>query len=181
MSQTLNHCWQLSCKTGSAPCAVCFFVLSYDGKMMEKGYHVMHSTKQISPEQVYDLFPYQEATDENTFFCMVIEDGGAHPYLRAGDTYKFVEDREFIALLSEIYPGCLRFSDIPYSAREMQFVLKVDPYKLVDQVLVDRQTGQPYREIMWCWGHAMCGDTILVPLTADEVKNLRKNVEARNN
>ena len=134
----------------------------------------MRSTKQISPEQVYDLFPYQDAPDNNTFFCMVIEEGGAHPYLRTGDTYKYIEERDFIEILSETYPGCLRYSDIPYSARKIQFTLKVDPYKLVDQVLVDRRTGQAYREIMWCWGKAMCGDTILVPLSADEVKKLCK-------
>lgn len=134
----------------------------------------MRSTKQISPEQVYDLLPYQKAPDDNTFFCMVIEEGGAHPYLRMGDTYKYIEDREFIEILSETYPGCLRFSDVPYSAREIQFTLKVDPYKLVDQVLVDRRTGQSYREIMWSWGKAMCGDTVFVPLSADEVKKLYK-------
>ena len=111
----------------------------------------MRSTKQISPEQVYDLFPYQEAPDNNTFFCMVIEEGGAHPYLRTGDTYKYIEERDFIEILSETYPGCLRYSDVPYDARDIQFTLKVDPYKLVDQVLVDRRTGQAYREIMWCW------------------------------
>ena len=105
---------------------------------------------------------------------MVIEEGGAHPYLRTGDTYKYIEERDFIEILSETYPGCLRYSDIPYSARKIQFTLKVDPYKLVDQVLVDRRTGQAYREIMWCWGKAMCGDTILVPLSADEVKKLCK-------
>ena len=105
---------------------------------------------------------------------MVIEEGGAHPYLRTGDTYQYIEERDFIEILSEIYPGCLRYSDVPYDARDIQFTLKVDPYKLVDQVLVDRRTGQAYREIMWCWGHAMCGDTILVPLSADEVKKLRK-------
>ena len=134
----------------------------------------MCSAKQISPEQVYDLLPYQEAPDGNTFFCMVIEEGGAHPYLRTGDTYKYIEERRFIEILSEIYPGCLRYSDVPYDARDIQFTLKVDPYKLVDQVLIDRRTGQAYREIMWCWGHAMCGDTILVPLSANEVKKLRK-------
>ena len=134
----------------------------------------MRGTKQISPEQVYDLFPYPKAPDDNTFFCMVIEEGGAHPYLRTGDTYKYIEEREFGELLSEAYPGWLRLSDIPYSAREIQFTLKVEPYKLVDRVLVDRRTGQPYREIMWCWGHAMCGDTVLVPLTADEVQELRR-------
>ena len=134
----------------------------------------MRSAKQISPEQVYDLFPYPKASDGDTFFCMVLEEGGAHPYLRTGDTYKYIEERDFIEILSEIYPGCLRYSDVPYDARDIQFTLKVDPYKLVDQVLADRRTGQAYREIMWCWGHAMCGDTILVPLSADEVKKLRK-------
>ena len=134
----------------------------------------MRSTKQISPNQIYDLFPYEEAPDGNTFFCMVIEEGGAHPYLRTGDTYKYIEERRFIEILSETYPGCLRYSDIPYSAREIKFTLKVEPYALVDQVVVDNRTGQPYREIMWSWGHAMCGDTVLVPLSADEVKKLRK-------
>ena len=134
----------------------------------------MRSTKQISPNQIYDLFPYEEAPDGNTFFCMVIEEGGAHPYLRTGDTYKYIEERVFIEILSETYPGCLRYSDVPYDARDIQFKLKVDPYNLVDQVLADRRTGQAYREIMWCWGHAMCGDTILVPLSEDEVKKLRK-------
>ena len=134
----------------------------------------MRSTKQITPEQVYDLFPYQEAPDGNTFFCMVIEEGGAHPYLRTGDTYTYIEEREFIETLFKTYPGCLRLSEIPYSDRKIQFTLKVDPYKLVDQVLADRRTGQLYREIMWCWGHAMCGDTILIPLSNDEVRELRK-------
>ena len=134
----------------------------------------MRSTKQISPEQVYDLFPYQAAPDGNTFFCMVIEEGGAHPYLRTGNTYTYIEEHEFIEILFKTYPGCLRFSDVPHSAREIQFTLKVDPYKLVDQVLADRRTGQSYREIMWCWGRAMCGDTILVPLSNDEVRKLRK-------
>lgn len=134
----------------------------------------MRSTKQISPDQVYDLFPYQEAPDGNTFFCMVIEEGGAHPYLRTGNTYKYIEEHRFIEILSETSPGCFRYSDIPCSAREIKFTLKVEPYALVDQVVVDNRTGQPYREIMWSWGHAMCGDTVLVPLSADEVKKLRK-------
>ena len=134
----------------------------------------MRSTKQISPEQVYDLFPYQEAPEENTFFCMVIEEGGAHPYLRTGDTYKCIGEREFVEILYKKYPGCLSSSDIPYSDRKKKFTLKVDPYKLVDQVLVDRRTGQSYREINWCWGHMMCGGVVFVPLSADEVKELRK-------
>ena len=134
----------------------------------------MRSTKQISPEQAYDLFPYQEAPDGNTFFCMVIEEGGAHPYLRTGDTYQYIEEREFIEILSKQYPGCLFSSDIPYSDRKKQFTRKVVPYALVDQVIVDSRTGQPYREINWCWGHAMCGGVVFVPLSADEVKKLRK-------
>lgn len=136
----------------------------------------MHNTMQTSPEQVYDLFPYRETPDSSTFFCMIIEEGGAHPYLRTGDTYKYVAESYFIEMLSETRPGCLRWSDIPYSAREEQFALKVYPQKLVDQVIVDRRTGQPYREIMWSWGHAMCGDTVFIPLSSDEVKKLRENV-----
>ena len=134
----------------------------------------MRSTKQISPEQVYDLFPYQAAPDGNTFFCMVIEEGGAHPYLRTGNSYKYIEERRFIEILSETYPGGLRYSDIPYSAHEIKFTLKVEPYALVDRVIVDNRTGQPYREITWSWGHAMCGDTVFVPLFSDEVEELRK-------
>ena len=134
----------------------------------------MCSAKQISPEQVYDLLPYQEAPDGNTFFCMVIADGGAYPYLRTGDELKNIGEREFADLLTKARPGCIRYSDIPYLDREEVFKLRVEPYKFVDQVLVDRRTGQLYREIMWCWGHAACGDTILIPVSADEVRKLRK-------
>ena len=135
----------------------------------------MRSTKQISPEQVYDLFPYKDAPDNNTFFCMVIEDGGAHPYIRTGDTYQYIDDGAFVELLSKIHSGCLRYSDFTYSAREVQFTLKVDPYKLVDQVVVDRRTGQLYREIMWGWGHMACGGSVFVPISVDESKKLRKS------
>lgn len=112
----------------------------------------MCNTKQISPEQVYDLFPYPGAPDDNTFFCMVFDKSGdgAHPYLRTGNTYKYVEDHEFVKILSEIYPGLLRYPAIPYSDSEIKYTLKVEPYRLVDQVLVDRRTGQAYREIMQC-------------------------------
>ena len=134
----------------------------------------MRSTQQISPEKVYDLFPYQNAPGDNTFFCIVIEDGGAHPYIRTGDAYQYIDDGAFVELLSTIHTGCLRHSDFPYSAREEQFTLKVDPYKLVDRVVSDSRTGQLYREIMWCWGHMACGGSIFVPVSPDEVKKLRK-------
>ena len=134
----------------------------------------MGSAKQISPQQVHDLFPCQAAPEDNAFLCLVIEEGGAHPYLRTSDAYTCIDEREFVKMLFEMFPGCLHFCDIPHTEREVLFTLKVDPYKLVDQVLVDRRTGQAYREIMWCWGHAMCGDTVLVPISAGEVKKLRK-------
>lgn len=134
----------------------------------------MHSTKQISPEQVYDLFPYQEAAGGSAFYCMVFEWDGAHPYLRTGDTYEHIDEHEFAAILSKKYPGCLGYYDIPNSAREIKFTLKVEPYALVDQVIVDSRTGQQYREIMWGWCRAMCSETVFIPISSDQVKKLRK-------
>ena len=109
----------------------------------------MRSVSQISPEQTYELFPHPKPPKGNTFFCMVIEECGAHPYLRTGDAYEYIEDRDFVSVLMETFPGCLRHSDIPYSDRQEQFTIKIEPFKLVDQVLVDRRTGQAYREIQW--------------------------------
>ena len=135
----------------------------------------MRRTKQQPhAHEVYDILPYRDATAENTFFCMVIADGGAYPYLRTGDELENIGEREFADLLTKARPGCIRYSDIPYLDREEVFTLRVEPYKFADQVLSDRRTGQLYREIMWCWGHAACGDTILIPVSADEVRKLRK-------
>ena len=100
--------------------------------------------------------------------------------------YRPIDRRQFMECIANNIPGFDPDFQIPYSYNFRLFYIKTYQGRFVDFITIDLRSGEPYRCISWVWGKGSCCETVYIPISFDEVRQLApesseyKNIDESN-